>query len=194
MALLLLGTCQRGTAAHHLLVACLCSEIVGVNLVVLLLCHGVALEQLGIALVVLACVVEPYTSLVYAGIRHAHVLSCHADARCRGLAACHFALQVGLSLSQLEAELAVLDYHESVALVYGLIFVESYLLDESAHTGVDGCDVLLHGSVVGELAVAEMHEMIHHKPCSDDEQNEYADVIYGSQKFLVHVVVVIYWC
>lgn len=78
--------------------------------------------------------------------------------------------------------------------MYGLIFAESYLLDESAHTGVDGCDVLLYGGVVGELAVAEMHEMIHHKPCSDDEQNEYADVVYGSQKFLVHVVVVIYWC
>ena len=194
MALLLLGTCQRGTAAHHLLITCLCSEIVGVNLVVLLLCHSVGFEQLGIALVVLARVVEPYTSLVDAGIRHAHVLTCHADARSRCLAACHFALQVGLSLSQLEAELAVFDYHESVALVYGLIFAESYLLDESAHTGVDGCDVLLHGGVVGELAVAEMHEMIHHKPCSDEEQDEYADVVYGSQKFLVHVVVVIYWC
>ena len=76
--------------------------------------------------------------------------------------------------------------------MYGLIFAESYLLDESAHTGVDGCDVLLHGGVVGELAVAEMHEMIHHKPCSDEQQYEYEDVVYGSQKFLVHVVVVIY--
>ena len=50
MSLLLLGTVERGTAAHHLLIAGLGSEIVGVNLVVLLLCHSVGFEQLGVAL------------------------------------------------------------------------------------------------------------------------------------------------
>ena len=155
------------------------------HLVILLSGHGVALQELGVALVVLTCVLESCACLVHSGIHRAHVLPCCSDARLRGVASSRFTLQVSLCLCELQPVFAVFYYYQRIAFVHRLVFVEPYFLYESSHACVHRRDVLCHGGIVGIFTVAEMHEMVYHKPHSGYEDNEDECVVYRSQKFLL---------
>lgn len=69
--------------------------------------------------------------------------------------------------------------------MYGLVFVEAYFFYESPDTCVHWCDMLLHSGIIGIFAFAEMHETVYHEPCSGNEDDEHADVVYGTEYFLL---------
>ena len=93
---------------------------------------------------------------------------------------------MSLCLSQSQAKLCILDDDERIALADVLVVIEAYLLDKSTHTGIDGCNVPPHLSVVSIFHVAPMYESAanqsnnYHKGCN----NHY--VIRSLYLFLVH--------
>ena len=59
----------------------------------------------------------------------------------------------------MQAEFSILDDDEGIALLYVLIVVETNLLDESRHTGIDRGDVTVHLCIIGISHIAAMIEM-----------------------------------
>ena len=98
MALLGLGAGKGATAAHRLLITGLGSKPCCAHVVILLARDGIFLEQLGITLLLTACLFKTHTGLIYASIVDADVVACGGHARGCGVATCQLALKVSLSL------------------------------------------------------------------------------------------------
>ena len=163
VSLLAAGGGKGAELARQLFVAGLGREESGVDVVILLLRDGFVLEELGIARILAAGVLQLHAGFFDTGIGNVHGALGGAHALRGGLAARTGIGKVGLSLGQTQPELAVLNDDEGVALMDGLVLLETDFLDKTLHAGVDGGDVLANGSVVGELHLPEMDEMVYHK-------------------------------
>ena len=170
----LLRACRgkRLLAARELLVACLGGEIRRIHIVVLLLRGSVVAQQLRVTGFLAPRVFELHASFLNAGIGDEHIGRGGVHALRSGLLACEGVGEVGFRLCEPQAKLAVFDNQQRVALVYGLELFEADFLDKSLDAGVHGRDVLPHGSIVGKLYVAEMHEVVNHQVCAAGKQQE----------------------
>ena len=66
--------------------------------------------------------------------------------------------KIRLGLCKAQAELGILDDKQRVALVHGLIFLETYPADKTLHPRVDGSDMPAHPGIVGIFHAPEMQE------------------------------------
>ena len=84
-----------------------------------------------------------------------------------------------------EAEFGVFDDDERVALLHLLIFLEADFADVARNAGVDGGDVLLDAGIVGELYIAEVHELVDDDDDARDNQYGDDDVVSDSYGLVV---------
>ena len=192
MSLLLLRRGERPYAPSSLLVSGLCGKIGCVHLIILLRRDRVVLQQLGIALLLAAGVVQLYPCLLYARVSHTDALVSSLHTRGSHLLASQGIGQVGLSLGKAQAKLAILDDDQRVAFVHLLKLLETYLLDKSRDTRVDRSDLTLHGGIVRKLPVAKMDEMVDDQidACSKQQQD---DEIVETAKYRCFFIIV-YYC
>ena len=174
MSLLLLRRGERPYAPSSLLVAGLCGKIGCVYLVILLRRDRVVLQQLGIAFLLATGVVQLHPCLLYARVSHTNALVGSLHARGSHLLASQGIGQVGLSLGQAQAKLAILDDDQRVAFVHLLKLLETYLLDETRDTRVDRRDLSLHGGIVRKFPVTKMDEVVDDQidACSKQQQDD----------------------
>ena len=115
--------------------------------------------------------------LLYARVSHTDALVGSLHARGSHLLASQGIGQVGLSLGQAQAKLAILDDDQRVAFVHLLKLLETYLLDKSRDTRVDRSDLPLHGGIVRKFPVTKMDEVVDDQVNARNEQQQDDEIV-----------------
>ena len=91
----------------------------------------------------------------------------------------------------MQTELCILDDNKGIALLYVLIVVETNLLDESRHTGIDRGDMAVYLCIICVSHIAAMIEMAEAPADSSQKKEDNHYIIYSLDNLLAHNLLII---
>ena len=190
MSLLCHNGCLRVARTECLFIFGLGTQITRVDIVILLLCNGILLQQLLKTSILPLCVLHLHTSGFNASFGHADTGLGGMDAACCTQRTTLGTGKIGFCLSQTKTKLGIFNDNKCIALFHLLKFGKSHLAYKALHTTILWHDILAYTCIIRDFASTEMHKLTGGiNSTAYDAEYYYCIINIGRYLILFHLII-----